>query len=257
MSSTLFYCFHLILLCFLLAFVVFSIGVISATFVLIFYYAPRYGRANVVVYIAICSLLGSFTVIGCKAIGVAIKETSEGEHNAFTFGLTWFFIIELAVCVAIQMNYLNRALDTFSMTVVTPIFYVFFTSSVIIGSAILFQEWTVMSGVDMVGTLCGFLVIVSGIYLLNAFKDLRIGNDFVASSTSHGPERDRDTLATPLLPVDDANSLSDASSLINVASPSSPESSKKYAVGQQASWNGTSIHTSGKTSTYRNEPVIS
>ena len=39
------------------------------------------------------------------------------------------------------MNYLNKALDTFNTAVVTPIYYVFFTTSTIVASAILFNGW--------------------------------------------------------------------------------------------------------------------
>lgn len=39
------------------------------------------------------------------------------------------------------MNYLNKALDTFNTNVVTPVYYVMFTTLVITASAILFKEW--------------------------------------------------------------------------------------------------------------------
>lgn len=39
------------------------------------------------------------------------------------------------------MNYLNKALDIFNTGVVTPVYYVMFTSLVITASAILFKEW--------------------------------------------------------------------------------------------------------------------
>lgn len=39
------------------------------------------------------------------------------------------------------MNYLNKALDTFNTGVVTPVYYVMFTSLVITASTILFKEW--------------------------------------------------------------------------------------------------------------------
>ena len=44
-------------------FVLFTILSIVALFVLIFYFVPRYGNTNVLIYILICSDLGSFTVM--------------------------------------------------------------------------------------------------------------------------------------------------------------------------------------------------
>ena len=47
----------------------------------------------------------------------------------------------MTVSIITQMNYLNKALDTFNTAVVTPIYYVFFTTSTIVASAILFNGW--------------------------------------------------------------------------------------------------------------------
>ena len=62
-------------------------------------------------------------------------------QNQFTNWLTYFFIVQLAVCISVQMIYLNKALDTFNTSVVTPIYYVFFTTFVIIASAILYKVY--------------------------------------------------------------------------------------------------------------------
>jgi len=72
------------------------------------------------------------------------------------------------------MVYLNRALDVFNTAVVTPLLYVIFTGCVILASAVLFREWSGLSAEDIVGNLCGLLVIIAGIFLLQAFRDLNI-----------------------------------------------------------------------------------
>ena len=45
----------------------------------------------------------------------------------------------VAVCVVTQMNYLNKALDLFNTAIVSPIYYVMFTTFTITASVILFQ----------------------------------------------------------------------------------------------------------------------
>ena len=146
--------------------------ILSATF-LIFYCAPRWGLTNPLIYITITGTIGSLTVMGCKGLGVALKQTMAGE-NQFTHWLTWFMLIGLAACITVQMNYLNKALDVYNTSVVTPILYVVFTTFVIVASAILFKEWGRLGGLDIAGNICGFLTIVSGIFLLQGFKDLDI-----------------------------------------------------------------------------------
>lgn len=111
--------------------------------------------------------------MGCKGLGVAIKQTL-GGHSELTNPLTWLIVGSVIACITVQMIYLNRALDVFNTSVVTPILYVVFTSFVILASAVLFKEWGSLGPEDVVGNICGFLTIVAGIFLLQAFKDMNV-----------------------------------------------------------------------------------
>ncbi|XP_050520979.1 magnesium transporter NIPA2 isoform X2 [Daktulosphaira vitifoliae] len=135
------------------------------------YFGPRYGSTNVIVYVIMCSAAGSLTVMWCKGLGLAIRETISGQSE-FTNWLTYMFILLLVVFVSIQMNYLNKALDTFNTGVVTPVYYVMFTSLVIAASAILFKEWDNLYLNDIIGIICGFLITVTAIFMLNSFRDV-------------------------------------------------------------------------------------
>jgi len=100
--------------------------------------APRYGQTNIVVYVGICSVIGSLTVMSIKAVGIAIKLTIEGINQAGYFQ-TWLFATISATCIVIQLVYLNKALDTFNTAVVSPVYYAMFTSLTILASAIMFK----------------------------------------------------------------------------------------------------------------------
>ena len=86
------------------------------TFVMIFNVVPRYGRSTPLVYISICSLVGSVSVMAIKGFGVAVKLTF-GGNNQFTHPSTYVFGIVVVSCIVVQMNYFNKALDTFSTNV--------------------------------------------------------------------------------------------------------------------------------------------
>jgi len=101
--------------------------------------APQYGHTNVVIYITICSAIGSLSVMGCKGLGLALKETITGKANEVNNWLTWFLLLTVVCCIVVQMNYLNKALDVFNTCIVTPVYYVFFTTLVIVASSILFK----------------------------------------------------------------------------------------------------------------------
>ncbi|WRX31847.1 Magnesium transporter NIPA - like 9 [Theobroma cacao] len=120
------------------AFVLYLGSVIVLVFLLIFHFVPRCGHTNVLVFTGICSLMGSLSVMSVKALGTALKLTFEGK-NQLLYPETWFFLFIVATCVITQMNYLNKALDTFNTAVVSPIYYVMFTSLTILASVIMFK----------------------------------------------------------------------------------------------------------------------
>ncbi|NWI68428.1 NIPA2 protein, partial [Todus mexicanus] len=152
-------------------FVVFATLVVIVSLILIFVVGPRHGQTNILVYITICSVIGALSVSCVKGLGIAIKELFAGKP-VLQHPLAWILLLSLIVCVSTQINYLNRALDIFNTSLVTPIYYVFFTTSVLTCSAILFKEWQHMAADDIIGTFSGFLTIIVGIFLLHAFKDV-------------------------------------------------------------------------------------
>jgi len=91
-------------------------SVLVFTMVMVYSVAPRYGRANPIFYISICSLVGSVSIMAVKGFGVAVKLTFGGK-NQFTHPSTYVFGIVVVVCILVQMNYFNKALDTFSTNV--------------------------------------------------------------------------------------------------------------------------------------------
>ena len=157
--------------------------VIVFALVLIFYYGPRHGKTNIMVYIAICSLIGSLSVMGCKGLGIVIKQTLHGDSQ-LTNPVAWGLLFAVLACVLTQMNYLNKALDIFNTSFVTPIYYVMFTTLTIIASAILFREWEVMGSKDTIGAICGFVTTVFGVFLLHAFKDVHFTLKDILKSNS-------------------------------------------------------------------------
>ncbi|XP_043271286.1 magnesium transporter NIPA2 isoform X2 [Venturia canescens] len=158
-------------------FALYVFSVITFCLSISFYFGPKYGNTNVSVYILMCSSVGSLSVMSCKGLGFALKMTINGTSNEMENWLTWALLFCVIFCVMVQMNYLNKALDLFNTGVVTPVYYVFFTTFVIVASAILFQEWKNMTILNVLGSLCGFFTIMVAIFLLNAFKEIEISSN--------------------------------------------------------------------------------
>ncbi|KAL8128595.1 hypothetical protein V2J09_017750 [Rumex salicifolius] len=127
-------------------FLVFAFLVLIAVLVLIIYFVPRYGHTHLVVYVGICSLLGSLTII-----------------------------------------YLNKALDLFNTAVVSPVYYVMFTSLTILASMIMFKDWATQGGSQIATELCGFVTILSGTFLLHKTKDMGTSPQSSSSPPNESP----------------------------------------------------------------------
>ncbi|KAI9852494.1 MAG: hypothetical protein M1838_000588 [Thelocarpon superellum] len=134
--------------------------------VMIYHIAPRYGRTNPLIYISICSTVGSVSVMSVKAFGIALKLTLAG-NNQFSHPSTYVFVIVVVVCILTQMNYFNKALSQFSTSLVNPLYYVTFTTATLCASFILFSGFNTTDAVSIISLLSGFLVIFTGVYLLN------------------------------------------------------------------------------------------
>uniref|UniRef100_A0A0E0CKU9 Probable magnesium transporter n=1 Tax=Oryza meridionalis TaxID=40149 RepID=A0A0E0CKU9_9ORYZ len=123
---------------------------------------------KMLVYIAICSTMGSLTVISVKAVAIALK-LSFGGSNQFIYIQTWFFI------VVVILNYLNKALDSFNTAVVSPVYYVMFTILTIFANMIMYKDSFSRNATQIATQLCGFVTIVAGTFLLHKTRDM--GNE--------------------------------------------------------------------------------
>ncbi|KAK3826635.1 MAG: magnesium transporter NIPA-domain-containing protein [Linnemannia elongata] len=131
--------------------------------------APKYGKKHMLVYITICSLIGSLSVVATQGLGAAIVRnitTGTPQFNHWFIYVTMVFV----VCTLVtEINYLNKALNLFNTAMVTPVYYVIFTSATLVASVILFQGFSA-SGSSIMTVVMGFFVICAGVVLLQTSK---------------------------------------------------------------------------------------
>ncbi|KMZ58306.1 putative Non-imprinted in Prader-Willi/Angelman syndrome region protein,putative [Zostera marina] len=152
------------------AFLLYTTSAITISLVLMLHCSPRYGQANIMIYLGICSIIGSLTVMSVKAVGIAIKLTLDGVNQASYFQ-TWIFAMVAVTCIIIQLNYLNKALDSFNTAVVSPIYYAMFTVLTILASAIMFKDLYGQSASDIASEVCGLITVLSGTTVLHSTRE--------------------------------------------------------------------------------------
>ncbi|KAI9721719.1 MAG: hypothetical protein M1812_002054 [Candelaria pacifica] len=157
--------------------------------VMVYRVAPRYGKQNPLIYLSICSTVGSISVMSVKAFGIALKLTIAGS-NQFTHPSTYVFVIVVVVCILTQMNYFNKALSQFPTSIVNPLYYVTFTTATLCASFILFRGFNTADTVNTISLLCGFLVIFAGVYLLNLSRGDPDGHKLLNGNIEDGVPTD-------------------------------------------------------------------
>ncbi|OLL25562.1 Magnesium transporter NIPA2 [Neolecta irregularis DAH-3] len=142
---------------------------------LAFWAGPRYGNKTMMVYLSICSLIGGISVVATQGLGASIVAAIGGTKNQFN---QWFLYV-LAFCVMVtlltEINYLNVRLDSgilANTSIVTPTYYVAFTTSTMIASAVLFQGFK-GTPTQITSIVMSFLVITAGVVLLQFSKSAK------------------------------------------------------------------------------------
>lgn len=105
-----------------------------------------------------------------QGLGSAIVHSvTNGNENQFK---NWFIYVVLGIVIItliIEIVYLNKALNLFNTALVTPTYYVIFTTMTIVSSIVLYRGFDA-SPVDVITCVLGFLSICSGVALLHNSK---------------------------------------------------------------------------------------
>ncbi|KAJ2925267.1 hypothetical protein H1R20_g11850, partial [Candolleomyces eurysporus] len=152
------------------AFTIYCVAVFVVSVAMIYYFSPKYGRTNPLVYISICSLVGSASVMAIKGFGIAVKLTL-GGNNQFRSSTVYILGLATAGSAIVQMHYLNKALATFSTNVVSPLYYVGFSTATIVASIILFRGFNTDDPSKAVSLVTGFIVTCLGVNVLNLSRN--------------------------------------------------------------------------------------
>lgn len=145
--------------------------VLIACAVIAFWAGPRYGKKSMMVYLSICSLMGGLSVVATQGLGAAIIAQIAGKpqfNQWFLYVLLVFVIFTLVT----EIVYLNKALNLYNAALVTPTYYVIFTSCTIITSVILFRGFK-GTPTSIITVVLGFFTICAGVVLLQLSKSAK------------------------------------------------------------------------------------
>ncbi|KAJ4347781.1 hypothetical protein N0V95_005128 [Ascochyta clinopodiicola] len=147
--------------------------IIVACVIIAFYYGPKYGKKSMMIYLTVCSLIGGLSVVATQGLGAAVVAQASGSHGGqFKEWFLYVLLVFVVTTLLTEIIYLNKALNLFNAALVTPTYYVFFTSSTIVTSAVLFQGFK-GTAIQIISVIMGFLQICSGVVLLQLSKSAK------------------------------------------------------------------------------------
>ncbi|KAK1585517.1 magnesium transporter NIPA-domain-containing protein [Colletotrichum navitas] len=135
------------------------------------YAGPRWGKKNMLVYISICSWVGGLSVVATQGLGAAIVAQAGGKAQ-FNQWFTYVLLVFVIGTLLTEIIFLNKALNLFNAALVTPTYYVYFTSTTIITSAVLFRGFK-GTPTAIITVVNGFLTICAGVVLLQLSKSAK------------------------------------------------------------------------------------
>ncbi|EJD47273.1 DUF803-domain-containing protein [Auricularia subglabra TFB-10046 SS5] len=147
-------------------FMMYCFAALVYTLYMMYFVAPTHGPRNPVVWISMCSLVGSISIMCIKGFGIALRLSLEGNNQ---FGhISTYVLGSIAVgCLLMQMYYYTKVLDRFNTNVVNPIYYVLFSTATIIASFLLFQGFNTTDVTSLTSLFAGFVTTFLGVHLLN------------------------------------------------------------------------------------------
>ncbi|KAJ4400639.1 hypothetical protein N0V91_008576 [Didymella pomorum] len=147
--------------------------IVVSCLIIALYFGPKYGKRSMMIYLTVCSLIGGLSVVATQGLGAAVVAQASGSHGGqFKEWFLYVLLVFVVITLLTEIIYLNKALNLFNAALVTPTYYVFFTSATIVTSSVLFQGFK-GTPIQIITVIMGFLTICSGVVLLQLSKSAK------------------------------------------------------------------------------------
>ncbi|KAK6164082.1 hypothetical protein DH2020_000946 [Rehmannia glutinosa] len=130
--------------------------------------------------------LGILGCVMCIAGSIIIVIHAPQEQPISSVQEIWNMATQPAFLLYVG-SVIILALDTFNTAIVSPIYYVLFTSLTILASVIMFKDWEGQSAGSIISVICAFVVVLSGTILLHVTKDFERSPSFRGNYTPLSP----------------------------------------------------------------------
>ncbi|GJJ77143.1 magnesium transporter [Entomortierella parvispora] len=126
------------------------------------------GSQYIFIDLSIVAIFGGYTVLSTKGVSSLL---SLSFYKMFTYPIAYLLVFVLVTTAVLQIKYLNKSLQRFDSTQVIPTQFVLFTTSAIVGSAILYNDFDEMDFNKGLNFLTGCCMTFLGVYFITSHRD--------------------------------------------------------------------------------------
>jgi len=157
-----------------------------------FLVVPKHKDKHPIVYLMMCSVIASLTVVASRAFASILTRWIERgmDYEGFTRLFSWVPFLALVVIVITGVwstAYLQKAMALFPNNKVVPVYYVTFTLSSVSAGAICYFEFDCMTFIQMLLFACGCAVTFVGIFVTAGNRKEAAPSDGTSSEGGEGP----------------------------------------------------------------------
>ncbi|ETN00992.1 hypothetical protein PPTG_17308 [Phytophthora nicotianae INRA-310] len=121
-------------------------------------------------YAGLAGTLGGQSVLFAKSTAELLKGVFNGDASCFVHYQTYLIALALAVCLVLQIKYLNGGLVHYDALSMVPVYQAYWVISGVLGGVIYFQEIRTFSVLQAVMFVLGIGISIFGVVLLSRRK---------------------------------------------------------------------------------------
>ncbi|KAG0071093.1 hypothetical protein BGZ89_011644 [Linnemannia elongata] len=126
------------------------------------------GSEYIFIDLSVVAIFGGYTVLATKGVSSLL---SLSFYKMFTYPISYLLVFVLVSTAVLQIKFLNKSLQRFDSTQVIPTQFVLFTTSAIIGSGILYNDFDEMDFNKGLHFLTGCCMTFLGVYFITSHRD--------------------------------------------------------------------------------------
>ncbi|KAF8981900.1 hypothetical protein BGZ46_002141 [Entomortierella lignicola] len=126
------------------------------------------GSEHIFIDLSVVAIFGGYTVLATKGVSSLL---SLSFYKMFTYPIAYLLVFVMVSTAVLQIKFLNKSLQRFDSTQVIPTQFVLFTTSAIVGSGVLYNDFNEMDFTKGLHFLTGCCMTFLGVYFITSKRE--------------------------------------------------------------------------------------